>query len=428
MNTKQFFQDENFLLKCGAQIVILSTLILIIVARGSQVTLRPLDLLALLVFNALVWYRRPIAGDRRWLGVHAYLGLQYLIVCWLFTQTVYWGFLLFIVYVQAILLARQRGRLVWIALILSVLAAGNFYLHPEPDAQLTPVLRLWVFGSFLGFVTLMIINQLRARRMGEEVEQLLVELAHSNRSLQDYAERVKALTVVDERSRISRDLHDAIGHSLTASIVQIDGALHLIRQHKTQQATKLLGNVHEQLHRGLHELRDTVHALRSPEVTENELPSMLQRLADEFTMPANAKVHTSLPDALSPSPSSGMSMTIYRTAQEALTNAAKHAQARNVWIALDNRRDKLMLTVRNDGRDFDPSEGAARYGLLGMRERAAQLGGSLSVIKPEEGGALVTLALPHPREKKRDMSEECLAWDLEEIATPHGNEDGANHV
>ena len=428
MNMKQFFQDENFLLKGGAQVVILATLCLIIIARGPQAMLRPLDLVALLVFNVLVWFRRPIARDRRWLGVHVYLGLQGLIVCWLYTRNVYWGFLLFILYVQAILLARQRGRLVWVALYLSVLAAGNFYLHSEPDVRMTPVLRLWVFGSFLVFVTLMIINQLRAKRKGEEVEGLLVELSHSNRRLQGYAEKVEALTLVEERSRISRDLHDAIGHRLTASIVQIEGARHLIGQYKTQQAATMLGNAHEQLHEGLHELRDTVHALRSPEEIASKLPLTLQRLADGFTMPANTKVHTLLPEALSPSPSSSQSMTIYRTAQEALTNTAKHAQAQNVWIELDSRRGRLILTVRNDGRDFNPSNGSAGYGLRGMRERAAQLGGSLKVIKPEEGGTLVSLTLPLQRERERDVSEECLASDLEQIAALHGNGDGAKHV
>ena len=425
---KQLFQDENFLLKGGAQIVILSTLSLIIVARGPQVMLRPLDLLALLVFNALVWYRRPIAGDRRWLGVHVYLGLQGLIVCWLYSRNVYWGFLLFILYVQAILLARERGRLVWIVLFLSVLAAGNFYLHSEPDVQMTPVLRLWVFGSFLVFVTLMIINQLRAKSKGEEVEQLLVELSHSNRRLQEYAEKVETLTLVEERSRISRELHDAIGHRLTASIVQIEGARHLIGEYKTQQATRMLGNVHEQLHEGLHELRDTLSALRSPKATENSLIHMLQQLADEFTLPAHGKVHTSLPDAPLPSLSGIQSMTIFRAAQEALTNTAKHAQAQNVWIALDSRTDRLILTVRNDGRDFSPLHGSAGYGLRGMRERAAQLGGTLMVIKPEEGGTLVTLALPLHTERERDMPAACPVSDLEEIAAMHGKGNGAKHV
>ena len=274
----------------------------------------------------------------------------------------------------------------------------------------------------------MIISQLRAKRKEREVEELLVELSHSNRRLQDYAEKVEALTLVEERSRISRDLHDAIGHRLTASIVQIEGARHLIGQYKTQQAATMLGNVHEQLHEGLHELRDTLSALRGPKVTGISLTHMLQRLADEFTLPAHAKVHTSLPDALPPNLSNSQSMTIFRAAQEALTNTAKHAQAQNVWIALDSRTDRLILTVRNDGRDFSPANGSAGYGLRGMRERAAQLGGTLMMTRPAEGGTLVTLALPLYTERERDMSEEWLASDLEEIAAMHGNGDGAKHV
>ncbi len=390
--------------------------------------LRPPDLMLLLLFNALLWCRRPIAADRPWLGVHLYLALQGLSACWLYARDVNFGFFFFILYVQAILLARHRSRAVWIVLFLSALVGGNFYFHPEPELLMTPLLTLWVFGTILVFVTLMLINQMRAQRKGKEIEDLLVELSRSHRRLRDYADKVEALTVVEERNRVSRELHDAIGHRLTASVVQIEGALHLMRQYKTQQATRMLGNVHEQLQEGLHELRETLHALRTPKVTERNLTLMLQQLADGFTMPAHAKVHTQLSDALPPSLSDSQSMTVYRAVQEALTNTAKHAQARNVWIALDSRGDSLILTVRNDGLDFNPSDLSAGYGLQGMRERAAQFGGALDVTRPEEGGALVTLTLPLQTERGRAPSEDCLPLDLEEIAALHGNGDGANYA
>jgi len=425
---KQFFQDEKFLLKGGAQLVIFSVLSTILLARGSLSMLRPVDVTALLLFNLLVWCRRPLAADRPWIGVHLYLALQGLLAYWLYTRDVNFGYLFFLLYVQAILLAPLRSRLAWIALFLSVLVGGNFYLHPGPDVEMTPVLRLWVFGTILTFITLMMISHLRAQRKGKEIEDLLVDLSDSHRRLRDYAEKVETLTLVEERSRISRELHDAIGHRLTASIVQIEGARHLIGQHKTQQATTMLGNVHEQLHEGLHELRDTLSALRSPKATERSLTHMLQQLADEFILPAHAKVHTSLPDALPPSLSGSQSVTIFRAAQEALTNAAKHAQAQNVWIALDSRTDRLILTVRNDGRDFSPANGSAGYGLRGMRERAAQLGGTLMVTRPAEGGTLVTLALPLQTEREREMPEARPVSDLAEIAAMHGNGDGAKHV
>lgn len=428
MKVTRFLQDENFLLKGGAQLVIFSTALLTIITRGLPSLLRPPDLVPLLLFNVLVWCRRPLAADRPWLGVHLYLAVQGLIVWWLYSRDVNWAFFFCILYVQAILLARDRSRLVWIVLFLAALVGGNFYLHPEPDVPMTPALRLWVFGSILVFVTLMIVNQLRAKRREKEIEELLGALSRSHRHLRDYAERVEALTIVEERNRISGELHDAIGHRLTASIVQIEGALHLIRQRKTQQAATMLGNVHGQLHEGLHELRDTFHTLRTPKVTGSNLTLMLQRLADGFSTPEHTKVHTQLPEALPSSLSGNQSMTIYRAAQEALTNTAKHAQARNVWIALDSRRDRLILTVRNDGLDFSPSTIDAGYGLQGLRERAAQFGGWLEVTRPGEGGALVTLTLPMQTERGREMSGARRALDVEEIVAMQGNGDSAKYV
>ena len=428
MNMKRLFQDENFLLKGGAQLVILSTLGLIVVTRGSLSMLRPPDLALLLLFNALIWCRRPLAADKPWLGVHLYLALQGVFACWLYSRDVNFGLFFFILYVQAILLARRRSRPVWIGLFLSALVAGNFYFHPQPEVLMTPVLTLWVFGTILAFVTLALFNQLRAKRKEKEIEDLLRELSRSHRHLRDYAEKVETLTAAEERNRISRELHDAIGHRLTASVVQIEGALHLMRQHKTQQAATMLGNVHEQLHEGLHELRDTLHALRTPKVTERNLTLMLQRLADGFTTPAHAAVHTRLPGALPPSLTGSQSMTVYRAVQETLTNSVKHAQARNIWIALENRGGSLVLTVRNDGLDFTPSDCGAGYGLQGMRERAAQFGAALDVTRPAQGGALVTLTLPLQTETERALSEDRLASELEEIAALYENRDGVEYA
>ena len=428
MRTKIPFQEENFYLKTGAQIAIFSILTIIFLVRGSISILRPVDVIALVLFNALIWCRRPLAADRPWLGVHVYLGLQGLLACWLYTRDVNFGHLFLLIYVQALLLAPLRSRLVWIILFFSALVGGNFFLHPEPDVEMTPALRLWVFGTIIIFITFMVIHYNRARTREKEIDNLLVELSHSYRRLQDYAEKVETLTIEEERNRISRELHDAIGHRLTTSLVQLEGALQLIRQHETQRATTMLGNVHEQLYGGLDELRDTLHALRTPKVTDGNLTHMLQRLADAFTIPAHARIHTRLPDELPSKLSSNQCLTIYRAAQEALTNAAKHARARNVWIALDCRSDQLILTVRNDGRDFSRPSESGGYGLQGMRERAAQLDGTLMVNKSEDGGTLLTLSLPLQPTRRLDMSEERLALDLEEIVAKQEKGDGANYV
>lgn len=408
--------NESLLLKIGAQLTIFSVLCLMAVARGTLSTLTPVDLIALLSFNLLIWCRRSVAGSKPWLGVHLYLTLQSLFLSWLIVQDVIFGFLFFILYVQAMLLAPGRSKLAWMLLFISVVSVGNFHLHPAPAVEVTPALRAWMFQGFLVFVTLMIINQLRARRKNKEIENLLEELSHSHRRLQDYAEKAELLAAEEERNRISRELHDTLGHRLVTSIVLTENLPRLLSENRTQRATSVVDDVSEQLHEGLQELRAAVHALRTTKIAGKNLRHLLLRLRDEFNVHHNASVWVQLPAALPPSLSDDQSMAIYRVVQETLTNASKHAHAQNIFLTLEHAANQLVLTVRNDGRDFAPHNGGPAYGLQGMRERATLLGGTLTVKKPDEGGTLVTLALPLDVDPKRCLPGTCKALDVNDFA------------
>ena len=392
MNLKRTVLNENFLLKIGAQITIFSVLALIFGVRGSLSVPRPVDQLALLLFSLLIWCRRPLAKDNPFLGVHLYLALQISLLSWLIVQDINFGLLSTIIYVQAIILARGRARLAWLLLLLCVAAVGNFYLHPEPSMVDTPLIRAWVFQAFLVFVTLMIFNHLRARRKGEETEALAAELMTSNRLLQAYSARIEDMAVIEERQRISRELHDELGHRLTAATVLIEGVRHLLRENRTQRAISTIDSVSEQLHESLTELRAIVHTTHSSKITRETLAPMLQRLTDEYSARNSTAIHTQLPDALPLSDE--QSLAIFRVVQESLTNASRHAHAQNIFLTLELAAGELIVTVRNDGRDFASHNGSNSYGLQGMHERAASLGGTLTVTRPDEGGTLVTLTLP----------------------------------
>ena len=412
----RFVLNESFLLKIGAQLTILSVLGLIFAVRGSLPTPRPVDQLALLLFNLLIWCRRPLAKDRPLLGVHLYLALQTLLLSWLLVQDVLFALLFLIPYVQSILLAPGRAKLAWILLIFAVASFGNFYLHPEPGFEDTPWIRTWTFCSISVFIALMIFNQLKAKKRGEENRRLLEKLSISNRRLQEYAARVEDLAAEEERNRISRDLHDALGHRLVTSIVLIENLPQLLCENRTQRAISAVDDVAEQLRAGLEELRATVHALRATRIPDESLPHRLLRLTDEFEARHNVGVWMQLPDALPPSLSADQGTAIYRVVQETLTNASKHAHARNIYLTLKHAANQLILTVRNDGRDFAPDNVGATYGLQGMRERAALLGGTLTVKRPDEGGALVTLTIPLEVDPKPGLPGPRKALGVEEFA------------
>lgn len=408
--------NESLLLKIGAQVTILSVLGLTIGVRGTLPTPRPVDLFPLFLFNLLIWCRRPLAKDRPWLGVHLYLALQILLLSWLLVQDVLFGLLSSILYVQTILLARGRARPAWLLLLLSVVAVGNFYLHPEPSMEDTPLIRAWVFQAIIVFVTLMILNQLRAGRKSEEVEGLVTELTNSNRLLLEYAARIETLAATEERQRMSRELHDALGHRLTAAAVLIESVPRMLSENRTQRAISAIDSVSDQLHYGLTELRAIVHASHSLEITTEGLSHMLKRLTDEYTALHGTNINMQLADALALALSYDQKMTVYRIVQESLTNASKHAQAQNIILNLRHGGNELILTVRNDGRDFAVHKDSTTYGLQGMHARAALLGGTLTVKKPDDGGTLVTLTIPLGEDSKANLPEIRKAPGVKEHA------------
>ena len=392
MNRERFYQNENFALIVGAQVLVIFTLANIVLVRGSLSGLPPYVAGPLLSFNVLLWFW-PQMKDRPWLGMHSYLALQSLFVFLLFTQELIFAYLFFILCAQTMLMLPMRSCMIWILLFVSVTLWGNFYLHPEGGVLSAPVRAVMLIALF--FFTSLVANVIsRARRSQEQVTRLLTELSDAYLRLQDYTEKVESLAVAEERNRLSRELHDSIGHRLTTSIVQLEGALRLIGRQEPQRVTEMIETVRGQLIEGLRELRHTLDELRAPKIADSNLLRALQQLADEFSAATNTTLHTQLADVMPLLQSDIQRTTIYRTAQEALTNTQKHAQAQNIWLTLDATVNALILTVCNDGRDFVPLPNSQGYGLKGMRERAAQLGGTLHVTKPERGGTLLTLILP----------------------------------
>lgn len=206
--------------------------------------------------------------------------------------------------------------------------------------------------------------------------------------------------VVEERVRIARELHDVVAHHLTLANAQAGTAAHLARTHP-EQVAEILGGLSGTTASALRELKATVGLLREddgPDAPLGPAPG-LHRL-DELTSAcaaAGLEVHVACegtPRPLTP----GVDLTAFRIVQEALTNVTKHAGARSAHVRLRYGIDHITLTVSDDGPGGAPPPEpphAQGFGLMGMRERALSVGGSLlrAGHRPE-GGFEVTTRLP----------------------------------
>jgi signal transduction histidine kinase len=289
---------------------------------------------------------------------------------------------------QTVLLLPPKVSATWIGVYTAVSVGFGLYYWGWPAGLLGLPLQgaaYVLFGIFARAVA-------RADTARKESQRLLAELQEAHDRLREYSMRVEELAIVEERNRLAREMHDTLGHRLTVASVQLEGAQRLCSS-DPEKAESMVGTVRQQVREALGELRQTVEALQVPIEADLELTSALRRLVAHFEEATDLPVHQVLPDQVPTLPGPHR-LALYRAAQEALTNAQRHADASQVWLVLTVREEATTLLVSDDGKGLSYPAGGAGFGLRGMKERAAQLGGDLHVEPRRGGGTQVSLRLP----------------------------------
>jgi signal transduction histidine kinase len=240
---------------------------------------------------------------------------------------------------------------------------------------------------FFAAVTAALVRQLEER---QRTERLLAELEDAHRQLRAYATQVKALAVAEERNRLAREIHDSLGHYLTAITMQLEAAGKLVAE-QPEQAAESIAKAEEMTRESLAEVRRSVAALRASPLDTAALGDAIGELvgnlhdsgiATTFTVKGKSQ---SLPIQAK--------TTLYRVAQEGLTNVHKHANASAVEVKLAYQAEKVTLTIEDNGTG-QRGEGAEGFGLPGLRERVALVGGSLEADNRPEGGFRLHAVVP----------------------------------
>src|SRR6267143_2065512 len=215
-------------------------------------------------------------------------------------------------------------------------------------------------------------------------------LAEANQLLRDHASQVEELATTKERNRLAREIHDSVGHYLTVVNVQIGAAQAIIDQDRPR-ALDHLSKAQALTQEGLAEVRHSVAALRASPTESRPLPEALAKLAEQWNAAGLCTRFVVAGTIRSLTPQ--VNLTLYRAAQEALTNVGKHAHATNVDLHLDYGDGSLVhLSIKDDGVGSDNSEGG--FGLLGVRERVQQLSGAVRVRTDSGQGFALEVELP----------------------------------
>lgn len=211
------------------------------------------------------------------------------------------------------------------------------------------------------------------------------QLQAAHHRLRRHAATVERLATSRERNRLARELHDTLAHSLSALAVQLE-ALRTLLVNDPAAARQTVDETAALARRGLEESRQAIQALRTDPLEAWGLAGALREMTQAFQERTGIEVHLAMAGD-EPDLTSEEAQTLFRIAEEALTNVERHAAAQSVFVRLACGTDRLDLVIRDDGYGFEPTDvHADRYGLTGMRERAAMIGATLEVNSHPGGG------------------------------------------
>ena len=200
--------------------------------------------------------------------------------------------------------------------------------------------------------------------------------------------------VLGERNRIAREIHDNLAQDILGISVQLELVARLMPA-ETEAAKGHLDRARILVRNSMTEARRYVWDLRSQELQKKDLPAALRDTTTRLTAQNNVEAVVEVTGLLRPLPPP-VETNLLRIGQEAINNAVKHAQANRIDVLLNFDTRSVRLSVRDDGRGFDPSKQIAdgHFGLMGMRERAEQIGAVLTIDSAIERGTHISVEAP----------------------------------
>lgn len=313
-------------------------------------------------------------------------------------RAIFFPLLGIILVIRSCLIFEQLGRALVAALVavsFSFILFQEEYRPPRPrgfrsiDIDRDTLIFNLKLNTVVTFIlvllfTLLLVNALLNERRSHQ------KLILANARLREYALQLEDRATLQERNRIAREIHDSLGHSLTAQSIQLENAL-LFLPPEAEKSAGFLKQAQELGTNALKDVRRSVSTLRDP-LRGKSLGGAIAQTAMEWAKTSGIvpEVRMNLPQ----NPSREVSVALYRIVQESLTNISKHSDASKVKIDLKAGKESIKLKIEDNGRGFDLESNKTGFGLRGMEERAIALGGKYLVVSAIGKGCQIIVSIP----------------------------------
>ncbi|MBU5311435.1 sensor histidine kinase [Tissierella carlieri] len=270
--------------------------------------------------------------------------------------------------------------------LLIFLYAGNELPLYELLSYITTIITLGLISSIIKKEQN---RTLKAEELYHRLRKSEDELIKSNQELEAYADSIKELSILKERNRISREIHDSVGHSLSTIIIQL-GAIEKIAHDNGEAASLMASNLRDFTKNGLEEIRKALRELKPKEFKEYETLLAIEGLIKDFSKLTGIDVKLGF-SKNKWQLNEETSLVLYRVVQEFLSNSARHGKATKISIFMHFSINDLIVTMQDNGIGIN--EITPGLGLTSISERVGELGGNLSYESKEGKGFLLRVVL-----------------------------------
>lgn len=267
------------------------------------------------------------------------------------------------------------------------------FLYAGKELPINELLSYIIVIITLGLISCIIKKEqnrtLKAEYLYHRLRKSENALIKTNRELEAYADSIKELSILKERNRISREIHDSVGHSLSTIIIQL-GAIEKIAKDDGETASLMASNLRDFTKNGLEEIRKALRELKPKEFKEYEALLAIERLIKDFSKLTGIDVKLGFSKNKWQLDEES-SLVLYRVVQEFLSNSARHGKATRISIFMHFNDKDLIVTMQDNG--IGSNKIAPGLGLTSISERINELGGNLSYESREGKGFLLRVVL-----------------------------------
>lgn len=335
------------------------------------------------------------SSDGLWVLLEAVQGVVVFLIG-LFVDDSGWYWILYLVLAIQVSLTVPLRRGVWLLAGLFILRVANLSVSGglgTPVYVESLVTTVWMFTvlSGAGYVLAQQLEEKsRLEELARQLDQSHRQLRDAYQQLREYATRIEEATVLKERARMAREIHDSLGHTMIGMVVQLEAASRSLDRNAVR-AKEHLTQALQLANTATIEVRHAIKALRPPLLIRGQLILALGRLVEDFSTFTATDVKLLVDDGQFTLPEPA-EVAIYRGVQESLTNAYNHGRASRIVVHLKEGRQGVFVRVRDNGRGTEHLQEG--FGLEAIRSRVTDSGGTVRFRYRPARGFSVIMALP----------------------------------